>query len=143
MDFLIFLLALPFAPIILVLFAILLRFSPPTAASTTRRSLRVAFVHPDLGIGGAERLVVDAAVGLQGAGHRVVMFTSHHDPTSRNSLEETRDGTLKVVVHGDALPRSIFGRFKAFCAYLRNVRACTMPRLLLLRTAQARQIVLA
>jgi len=63
---------------------------------------------------------VDAAVGLQGAGHRVVMFTSHHDPTSRNSLEETRDGTLKVVVHGDALPRSIFGRFKAFCAYLRN-----------------------
>ena len=27
-----------------------------------RRSLRVAFLHPDLGIGGAERLVVDAAV---------------------------------------------------------------------------------
>jgi hypothetical protein len=27
-------------------------------------SLRVAFLHPDLGLGGAERLVVDAASGL-------------------------------------------------------------------------------
>lgn len=27
--------------------------------------IRVAFLHPDLGIGGAERLIVDAAVGLQ------------------------------------------------------------------------------
>lgn len=27
-------------------------------------SLRIAFLHPDLGLGGAERLVVDAASGL-------------------------------------------------------------------------------
>jgi alpha-1,3/alpha-1,6-mannosyltransferase len=27
-------------------------------------SKSVVFVHPDLGIGGAERLVIDAAVGL-------------------------------------------------------------------------------
>ena len=27
--------------------------------------VKVAFLHPDLGIGGAERLVVDAAVALQ------------------------------------------------------------------------------
>ena len=26
--------------------------------------LRIAFLHPDLGLGGAERLVVDAAVAL-------------------------------------------------------------------------------
>jgi alpha-1,3/alpha-1,6-mannosyltransferase len=26
--------------------------------------MRVAFLHPDLGLGGAERLVVDAAAGL-------------------------------------------------------------------------------
>ncbi len=31
-------------------------------------------------------------------------------------------GTLKVIVHGDALPRALGGRFKAFFAYLRNVR---------------------
>lgn len=40
--------------------------------------------------GGAERLVVDAAVGLQNLGHKVVMYTSHHDPT--HCFEETRDG---------------------------------------------------
>ena len=33
--------------------------------------MRVAFVHPDLGIGGAERLVVDAAVALRRRQHQV------------------------------------------------------------------------
>ncbi len=32
---------------------------------------RVVFLHPDLGIGGAERLVVDAALALQSKGHQV------------------------------------------------------------------------
>ena len=74
--------------------------------------LRIAFVHPDLGIGaseqlltavelmavtyeilagGAERLVVDAALGLQKLGHEVVIYTSHHDPN--HCFDETRDGT--------------------------------------------------
>lgn len=50
----------------------------------------IVFFHPDLGIGGAERLVVDAAVGLQERGHRVVIFTSHCDP--KHCFEEARDG---------------------------------------------------
>jgi hypothetical protein len=50
----------------------------------------VVFVHPDLGIGGAERLIVDAAVGLQQRGHKVVIFTSHCDPN--HCFEEARDG---------------------------------------------------
>lgn len=82
--------------------------------------LRIAFIHPDLGIGeflapsprqtstsscsspsfgpgdflgGAERLVVDAAVGLQKRGHTVEIFTSHHDDSKGGrSFEETRDG---------------------------------------------------
>ncbi|WRT64861.1 uncharacterized protein IL334_001797 [Kwoniella shivajii] len=66
--------------------------------------LRIGFIHPDLGIGGAERLVVDAAVSLQRRGHDVVMFTSRHDP--KRCFEETRDGTLKVHVLGSSLPRS-------------------------------------
>jgi hypothetical protein len=36
-----------------------------------RRMARVVFLHPDLGIGGAERLVVDAALALQAKGHQV------------------------------------------------------------------------
>lgn len=69
--------------------------------------LRIAFIHPDLGIGafprcfglvtrlisspgGAERLVVDAALGLQNLGHKVDIYTSHHDP--KHCFEETKDG---------------------------------------------------
>ena len=66
--------------------------------------MKIAFIHPDLGIGGAERLVVDAAVGLLRKGHTVDIYTSHHDPT--HCFAETRDGTLSVTVWGDFLPRS-------------------------------------
>ncbi|KAG0230330.1 Alpha-1,3-mannosyltransferase-like protein [Actinomortierella wolfii] len=87
---------------------------------TTTTPLRIAFVHPDLGIGGAERLVVDAAVGLQNLGHKVVMYTSHHDPS--HCFEETRDGTLTVRVGGNTIvPRTIFNRFYIVCAILRNL----------------------
>jgi len=79
----------------------------------------VAFLHPDLGIGGAERLVVDAALALASKGHPVHMFTSHHDPS--HCFKETRDGTLKVTVHGDWIPRHIFGKFHAVFAYLRMI----------------------
>ncbi len=41
-------------------------------------------------LGGAERLVVDAAIGLQKLGHHVEIYTSHHDPA--HCFEETRDG---------------------------------------------------
>lgn len=50
----------------------------------------IVFFHPDLGIGGAERLVIDAAVGLQARGHKVTIFTSHCDPG--HCFEEARDG---------------------------------------------------
>lgn len=53
----------------------------------------VVFFHPDLGIGGAERLVIDAALGLQNRGHKVVIFTSHCD--RNHCFEEARDGMCK------------------------------------------------
>ena len=83
--------------------------------------MRLLFLHPDLGIGGAERLVVDAALALQTRGHTVSFLTNHHDPT--HCFEETRNGKLRVRIVGDWLPRSIFGRFYAFCAYFRMVYA--------------------
>lgn len=55
----------------------------------------IVFFHPDLGIGGAERLVIDAAVGLQNRGHKVTVFTSHCDP--RHCFDEARDGKLPHV----------------------------------------------
>ncbi|KAJ1964804.1 Alpha-1,3-mannosyltransferase-like protein [Dispira parvispora] len=90
---------------------------------TTDKPLRIAFVHPDLGIGGAERLIVDAATGLQRLGHHVTVFTSHHDST--HCFQETRDGTLDVRVLGNTLvPRSMGGRFYIFCAWLRGWHLC-------------------
>lgn len=83
--------------------------------------MRILFLHPDLGIGGAERLVIDAAVALKNRGHSVSFLTNHHDRT--HCFEETRNGTLHVKVVGDWLPRSIFGKFFAFCAYFRMVYA--------------------
>lgn len=57
---------------------------------TANTSKSIVFFHPDLGIGGAERLIVDAAVGLQELGHKVTIFTSHCDP--QHCFEEARDG---------------------------------------------------
>ncbi|CAK1545645.1 unnamed protein product [Leptosia nina] len=83
--------------------------------------VKVVFLHPDLGIGGAERLVIDAALAFRSKGHEVSFFTNHHDPS--HCFPETRNGTFPVTVLGDWIPRSILGRFKAACAYLRMIYA--------------------
>ncbi|CDP06023.1 unnamed protein product [Coffea canephora] len=81
--------------------------------------LNVAIIHPDLGIGGAERLIVDAAVELASHGHKVHVFTSHHDKT--RCFEETLSGIFSVTVYGSFLPRHIFYRLHAVCAYIRCI----------------------
>ena len=48
--------------------------------------------------GGAERLVVDAALGLQNRGHSVDIYTSYHDPN--HCFEETRDGKQFRIIKG-------------------------------------------
>ncbi len=78
---------------------------------------RVVFVHPDLGIGGAERLVVDAAMALQQQGHQVGFYTSHCDRS--HAFEEVQGGLLPVTVFGDWMPRSVLGRFHVVCAIVR------------------------
>ncbi|KAK6154270.1 hypothetical protein DH2020_008518 [Rehmannia glutinosa] len=93
----------------------------PEAAMERKDSskLNIAIIHPDLGIGGAERLIVDAAVELSSNGHNVHIFTSHHDKT--RCFEETVSGTFPVTVYGAFLPRHIFYRLHAICAYLRCI----------------------
>lgn len=83
--------------------------------------VRVAFIHPDLGIGGAERLVVDAAQALQSRGHKVDMYTAHHNPD--HCFAETKDGTLNVSCVGDWLPRHFCHKGYALFAYLRMIYA--------------------
>jgi len=93
---------------------------------SSARSLRISFVHPDLLVGGAERLVVDAAVALQDAGHRVAIYTTHHD--RERCFEETRDGTLDVRVTSSPLPRHIAGRMLAPLAIARTSLAAMRAR---------------
>jgi alpha-1,3/alpha-1,6-mannosyltransferase len=57
----------------------------------------VTFIHPDLGLGGAERLIVDAAVGLQQKGYQVSIITGYHDPN--RAFPETVNGTLQVDLY--------------------------------------------
>ncbi|CAM9954708.1 unnamed protein product [Pylaiella littoralis] len=83
--------------------------------------MKVIFAHLDLGIGGAEMLVVNAAVAARRAGHEVVIYTSHHDE-SRCFKETTGEGVLagRIRVRGGWLPRHlVFGRFTALCAVVR------------------------
>ncbi|KAF8626210.1 hypothetical protein AX15_004900 [Amanita polypyramis BW_CC] len=81
--------------------------------------LHIAFIHPDLGIGGAERLVVDAALGLQNRGHVVHIYTSHHDPA--HAFEETTDGQLRVLHIPPPFPRSILGKLHIVFAHARQL----------------------
>ena len=83
--------------------------------------MKIAFIHPDLGIGGAERLIVDAAMGLLKKGHEIVIYTSHHD--SNHCFTETKT-ELKVIVYGDFLPRNVFGYGHILFAILRNLYLC-------------------
>lgn len=80
---------------------------------------RIAFIHPDLGIGGAERLVVDAAVGLQEKGHQVTIYTSHCDKS--HCFDEVKNDTLSVKVYGDFFPIHLFRRFHIVFAILRQL----------------------
>ncbi|XP_074136191.1 alpha-1,3/1,6-mannosyltransferase ALG2 [Sminthopsis crassicaudata] len=91
----------------------------PRGSEGRARGLSVLFVHPDFGVGGAERLVLDAALALQSRGCRVQVWTAHYDP--RHCFSESRQ--LQVHCAGDWLPRSLGwgGRGAALCAYLRMI----------------------
>ena len=67
---------------------------PRSQDQASSREKNIIFFHPDLGIGGAERLVIDAAVGLQNIGHNVVIFTSHCDHS--HCFDEARDGDYSL-----------------------------------------------
>ncbi|XP_023982313.1 alpha-1,3/1,6-mannosyltransferase ALG2 [Physeter macrocephalus] len=79
----------------------------------------VLFLHPDLGVGGAERLVVDAALALRARRCSVKIWTAHYDPG--HCFAESRE--LPVRCAGDWLPRSLGwgGRGAAICAYVRMI----------------------
>ena len=85
------------------------------------RKLRIAFLHPELGIGGSERLVVDAAIELRKRGHEVTIFTSRH--ATDYSFEETLNGTIDIRIRGRFIPSHLLNRFRAPCSIARMTYA--------------------
>ena len=84
--------------------------------------MKIVFLHPDLGLGGAERLIVDAACALMDAGHDVHVCTAHHDPA--RSFEETNHKLAgRIHVAGDSIPRHFRGNFHLVFALLRTATA--------------------
>ncbi|PWY65806.1 alpha-1,2-mannosyltransferase [Aspergillus eucalypticola CBS 122712] len=81
---------------------------------------KITIIHPDLGIGGAERLIIDVALALQSRGHPVTIYTSHRDKS--HCFEEARDGTLDVQVRGNTIfPAHVGGRLFVLMAILRQL----------------------
>jgi len=84
-----------------------------------KTKIKVAFIHPDLGLGGAERLIVDSVVGLKELGHEAGIYTAHYDESRR--FPEV--SSINVHVVGGFIPRTLAGKFKALltsiqCLYI-------------------------
>jgi alpha-1,3/alpha-1,6-mannosyltransferase len=81
---------------------------------------KIAFIHPDLGIGGAEQLVVNLCLAARKHNYEPHILTPYH----HQSFPETHDGTIVVHEHGSffgLVPDTIFGRFKGLLAYIRSI----------------------
>ncbi|KKK27316.1 hypothetical protein ARAM_000468 [Aspergillus rambellii] len=93
---------------------------PSPTAAPRRQPANITIIHPDLGIGGAERLIIDVALALQKNGHSVTIYTSHRDEA--HCFEEARDGTLDVRVRGHTVfPAHVGGRLFVLMAILRQL----------------------
>ena len=79
--------------------------------------MRVAFLHPNMGLGGAEQFIVNLAMGCKKLGWYVKIFTPAYEPT--RALEQLKDGTIDIEVRGNVIPKKIFGRCNALCEYIR------------------------
>ena len=81
--------------------------------------MRVLIVHPDLGVGGAERLILDVANATKSNGHEVTILTNQYDPN--HCFEDSKE--FNIIVKGSWVPRHLAGRLHAFFAYFKMVLA--------------------
>lgn len=82
-------------------------------------TMRIAFVHPDLGLGGAERLIIDAALSLQSLGHDCRIFTPFQHPSRTFDEVAPPNPVVPVTVVNTHIPRTCFTRLHALLAMLR------------------------
>jgi len=92
-----------------------------SARRTNTTPIKVVFIHLDLGIGGAEQLVLSLAGASQAAGHNVTIVTSRCDQDHCFSPVKKPFGKLasSVQVCGRFLPANLAGMATALCSSLR------------------------
>jgi len=81
----------------------------------------VVFLHLDLGIGGAEALVLQLAASSQSLGHHVQILTTRCDQDHCFAVVKSPNGILakNVQVRGRWIPANIMGMGTALCSNLR------------------------
>lgn len=70
---------------------------------------KVAILHSDFGIGGAERLILDVGLGLKENGYNVEIFTNYFN--KKRCFDELKNDKIKVFSYFGLLPLTIFGKF--------------------------------
>jgi alpha-1,3/alpha-1,6-mannosyltransferase len=81
------------------------------------RALTIALLHPELGFGGSERLMLDAALELTRRGHRVTTLTSRCDPA--RAFADATSGALDVRVRSAWIPHELGRRARVPLAMLK------------------------
>ncbi len=87
--------------------------------------MRVALVHPELGIGGAERVVLDTARALAARGHVATVLAG---ALPERAFPEARDGSVDVRVTAARIPVGLAGRARVPLAMLRMAAAAPALR---------------
>jgi alpha-1,3/alpha-1,6-mannosyltransferase len=87
----------------------------------TNNPLRVVFIHLDLGIGGAEQLVLQLATASQDLGYLVDVVTTRCDQDHCFASVKLPDGRLSrnVAIYGRWIPPNIMGVATAFMSTIR------------------------
>jgi len=93
----------------------------PSDDDSVTAALHVVFIHLDLGIGGAEQLVIQLAKASQDLGYRVDVVTSRCDQGHCFSAVKKPDGELSknVWIYGRWIPPNILGVATALMSTLR------------------------
>ncbi|OHS98567.1 glycosyl transferase [Tritrichomonas foetus] len=76
---------------------------------------RVAFLHPDLGIGGAERLILDAVKAVKYSNPQTSVWTCRYE--SDRAFKDASEH--EIHIHGNYIPRNLFGMFHILFSLLR------------------------
>ncbi|KAL3903889.1 MAG: hypothetical protein SGILL_010274 [Bacillariaceae sp.] len=92
------------------------------SCDTNKKKLHIVFLHLDLGIGGAEQLVLQLATASQDLGYQVDLVTTRCDQDHCfEAVQKAAHGRLSsdVFVYGRWIPPNIFGVATAFMSTLR------------------------